>query len=454
MKLSVEALTVAPSPVVSGQAAGPPAAKGSGDDAFRQMLQALMGAPNKPTVPAATLQANGSADWLAALLSTLRVPGSTPDPSGEALPPIPGELAVPLTDLLAALQPMVNQSLAGLVSGDAAAGTADAAAGGQEQSDADTDDGLLELAALGAVLAALPAVQPRGDGSTAGGQEQLASTATAVTGTSPVTALPVQPENVASLGPQVAGPIGAVEAGPRPPVEGLAAVPGAHAPHPADAVPAPVTSGAGAAGLTAQAGTEPRAPVTRPANSDDATIAVAEGARREPPVQPLASPGVPSTPSPGAATEAVGRPLAGLPDVPVLHQVVRAVDVMQQGGAHEVRLQLQPPALGQLLVQVRVSGGDVSVHMLAETAQAQNVIREHLPELKAAMAAQGLQADHLAVTIGNHLSAFDMAYRQPERWEQHPQHPAAAPLDDAKDAAERAATRPAADPVHAVDYQV
>ena len=501
MKLSVEALAVAPNQLVTGQAAGPPSTKGSGDNAFFQLLQALMAAQNKQTLPAVTAQANGGADWLAALLSTLRVTGSTPVPAEEALPPNPTELAMPLTDLLAALQPMVNQSLAGLQAGDTPQAAPHAAAGERDQSDVGAAGSLLELAALSAVLAALPVAQASGD-STAAGIQSQPHPAAPVTSASPVAVSPVQPANVPARGAPVIGTVGTVEARAQPPPEGfqavvdaasntLAAAPSYQssmtgtaggrapqatdampapqatdampapramdampAPHPVDAAPAPVTAGAAVTGLAARADAEPRVPVTRPANSGGAAAVVAEGARPELPVQPLASAAVPSAPVPGAAAEPVSRPLPGLPDVPVLHQVVRAVEVLQQGGAHEVRLQLQPPALGQLLVQLRVSGGDVSVHMLAETAQAQNVIREHLPELRAAMAAQGLQADNLAVTIGNHLSAFDMAYRQPERWEQYPQYPAVAPLDEAKGVVARAGARTPADGLHAVDYQV
>jgi flagellar hook-length control protein FliK len=219
-------------------------------------------------------------------------------------------------------------------------------------------------------------------------------------------------------------------------------------------VPAAVTADAAAAWLTAQAGAEPKVSNARPAISESLAAPAREGPKPELPVQTLASAAVPPAPVPGVALDTVSRPLPGLPDIPVLHQIARAVDVMQQGGGHEVRLQLQPPALGQLLVQLRVSGSDVSVHMLAETAQAQSVIRDHLPELKAALAAQGLQADKMAVTIGNHLSAFDMGYRQPEGWEQYQAYPAVTPVAETESVVERGAAPTPADNLHAVDYQV
>lgn len=109
---------------------------------------------------------------------------------------------------------------------------------------------------------------------------------------------------------------------------------------------------------------------------------------------------------------------APLPDVPALHQIVEKVSLITRQGETEVRLHLQPESLGQVLIQLHIADGDVSVRMLTQTAQAHNLIQEHLSQLKAAFTAQGLQMNNLTVAIGNDASAFDMHNRQSNDWSQ------------------------------------
>jgi flagellar hook-length control protein FliK len=96
-----------------------------------------------------------------------------------------------------------------------------------------------------------------------------------------------------------------------------------------------------------------------------------------------------------------------LPNIPALHQIVESVGLMTQQGHTKVHLQLYPEELGQVLVQLHIANGDVTVQMLAETPQAQSLIQDHLSQLKAAFAGQGLQANGLSVAVGSDASAFD-----------------------------------------------
>lgn len=104
---------------------------------------------------------------------------------------------------------------------------------------------------------------------------------------------------------------------------------------------------------------------------------------------------------------------AQLPEIPALHQLVEKISLMKQDGGTEVRLHLQPESLGQVLVQLHFADGDVSVRMLAETTQAQRLIQDHLPQLKAILTAQGLQLSNMAVAVGSDASTFDRNNRQP-----------------------------------------
>jgi flagellar hook-length control protein FliK len=112
-----------------------------------------------------------------------------------------------------------------------------------------------------------------------------------------------------------------------------------------------------------------------------------------------------------------GAPVAKASEIPAIQQIVKAVQLISEQGESEVRLKLQPPELGHLLVQLRVTNGDVSVRMLAENVQAQHVLREHLAELKSAFADQGFQVNDLDVALGADMSAFDAPQRGLDAWE-------------------------------------
>lgn len=146
---------------------------------------------------------------------------------------------------------------------------------------------------------------------------------------------------------------------------------------------------------------------------------------------------------------------AQLPDIPALHQIVEKVTLITRQGETEVRLHLQPESLGQVLIQLHIADGDVSVRMLTQTAQTHHLIQEHLPQLKAAFTAQGLQMNNLAVAIGSDASAFNMHNRQPNSWLQasaqqqdSSEHHEVDPMVNVKPAPSRPNSR------YSVDYQV
>jgi hypothetical protein len=460
--VTVEAISIGSAQLTSGQAAGPPDASAREESAFLQVLQALATAqdPGAAPVVATPLPAAGQAD----LAETAAAAHSTPDPTGEASALDQAGLLLPLTDLLAAVAPVLNQGVAQLRGEGTAEGTADTSAPEEGDADADSTDRLLAAAAssgLAAVPAEAPpaAAVPAVTGPAAGDQGRAAST-THMPGVSRVASSLGQPANAVARDAHAAGTAAAigvrlqVAEGSPPVAAGLA-----HAPEAPSAVlavlaelAAPATDTAGP-GPTGEAGADRGPSVTTHAGLGRGVTAARAGGRSEVQGQALASPEPAAPAAPSAGTATVGLPAHELSEVPALRQIINVVQRMQQGGAHEVRLQLQPPELGRLLVQLRVSGSDVSVHLLAETSHAQNLIWDHLPELKAALAAQGLQTDHLAVTIGQQASAFEMGYRQPASWEEASPGPSVASLGE-PGSAERARGLGPADHWHTVDYQV
>ena len=101
-----------------------------------------------------------------------------------------------------------------------------------------------------------------------------------------------------------------------------------------------------------------------------------------------------------------------LPDIPALHQITDSVGILNRQGQTEVRLHLQPATLGHLWVQLHIADGNVAVQMLAETPQAQALIQDHLAQLKMAFAARGLQIDGLSVAVGQDNPAFNLSERR------------------------------------------
>jgi flagellar hook-length control protein FliK len=82
----------------------------------------------------------------------------------------------------------------------------------------------------------------------------------------------------------------------------------------------------------------------------------------------------------------------------VIDQVVPAVVASTQGG-HEVRIRLNPPELGSLLVDIRVRDGVVSAHLEATQSTTQQLVTDNLSLLRDGLAQQGLTIDRIEVTL-------------------------------------------------------
>lgn len=80
-------------------------------------------------------------------------------------------------------------------------------------------------------------------------------------------------------------------------------------------------------------------------------------------------------------------------------QVAEAVGRLRQvEGAHEVTLDLNPAELGPVKVSLTVEGSNVSVHLSAQQGSTDDLLRRHLPDLRASLADAGLTA--ISVDVG------------------------------------------------------
>jgi flagellar hook-length control protein FliK len=96
----------------------------------------------------------------------------------------------------------------------------------------------------------------------------------------------------------------------------------------------------------------------------------------------------------------------------IISQLSEKIHVLTREGPSEVRLQLQPKSLGQLLIQLRMDGQELSIHILAESSKTQSIIHDNLNHLKTNLGIQGINLENLAVSIGSDASAFDTPDRQ------------------------------------------
>lgn len=433
-----------PSPPADGQNTTP----GSEEDAgvFGQVLalktageQALMSTDplldttNPPAWPAAWFkifgQEPGAADTALDLLQ------ETPDPGGKS-----PELSVTLTELIAALQPVVNQGSIALPP----AAPADDEPGdlpGDEQARDEFD--LKALSTLpGAALVQPPAVF------------------------SPPPALEVTLTPTVSPAAEV-GPDGKKITTPGSTMPFARVVPGEQSElsgPPAGA--APVNAASQPAASFVQELAQQMTPGSETVATERSPAPAPGGAAKPIPQPEVES--LPETPQPvlqsastppatvtGEVKRAAIPAALQLPDVPALHQIVEKMSLISRQGETEVRLHLHPESLGQVIIQLHVTRDETSVRMLAETAQARNLIQEHLPQLKAAFSDQGLQLDNLAVSIGSDASAFDMQRRQPGDWPQPASHPpSVVPIRETDPAASPGPVSRAGSSLYRVDYQV
>jgi flagellar hook-length control protein FliK len=348
-----------------------------------------------------------------------------PDPTGEAQGPNGKgkEKSVSLTDLLAALQPVVNQSLAGLLAGsEGETGlseqvngllSGDLLAGGQLNMDVlsqypglspilmqliesgvfEASNGSNPAQALTNLLQSLQ-IQQNGTGGTT--LETLAQSLAGMGGEANAAGAGLSQEQIASI----LATVGQTQA------EGTGA------------------AQAGANGSTQTGSVAFVLPEMDPAATGDATqveagvgskVSVASGSLTD--AQAVAVQPAVVAESSGVFGVQADVPVTKASEVPAIQQIVKAVQLISEQGESEVRLRLQPPELGHLLIQLKVGNGDVSVRMLAETVQAQHVLREHLAELKSAFADQGFQVNDLDVALGADMSAFDAPQRGLDAWE-------------------------------------
>ena len=93
---------------------------------------------------------------------------------------------------------------------------------------------------------------------------------------------------------------------------------------------------------------------------------------------------------------AVKQPVRTLPAY-VLNQVSRQIIRSHHNGSKEIRLQLHPPNLGRLQINIDGSGGGIRVNIAAEQQGTQELLLSHAGELKSLLNEQGFRLEKIDV---------------------------------------------------------
>jgi hypothetical protein len=88
-----------------------------------------------------------------------------------------------------------------------------------------------------------------------------------------------------------------------------------------------------------------------------------------------------------------GRTLPGY----LLDQVSRQIVKLRTAGENEITLQLKPPHLGRMKLNVEHTSGGIKVGIVVESAAAKEMLLSHTSDLKAALGDQGLRLDKIDV---------------------------------------------------------
>lgn len=92
---------------------------------------------------------------------------------------------------------------------------------------------------------------------------------------------------------------------------------------------------------------------------------------------------------------------AGVTNLPeVIASALTAARLARTGSQRELELQLQPENLGTLKLRASLEGGRMILHLLVESSEAARALQAAVPEMRQAVAGQGLHLDQVQVQVG------------------------------------------------------
>ena len=84
----------------------------------------------------------------------------------------------------------------------------------------------------------------------------------------------------------------------------------------------------------------------------------------------------------------------------VIDQIINRLSIRSNGSQSEVKIQLDPPSLGRVRMNIITSGDGVRTVIVAENQAVKQVIESNLSQLRDSMLSQGLKLDGFSVFVG------------------------------------------------------
>ena len=136
---------------------------------------------------------------------------------------------------------------------------------------------------------------------------------------------------------------------------------------------------------------------------------------------------------------------------PMVERLARDIGEHFRVGEQQAVLQLEPPELGKVKIELRIEDGQLHVHIAAEGQESQGLIERHLPELHQALRAGQIDVGAVRVTQGEWSGAGDLA----QSFSQSPQGRQESPRGFASTASgDEAITEHLAQPARSADGRV
>ena len=94
--------------------------------------------------------------------------------------------------------------------------------------------------------------------------------------------------------------------------------------------------------------------------------------------------------------------VSGTDSADALEAAAKALSGTQRPGNHHVTLQLDPPELGQLRLDIKMQHHEMTLRVAADTADVARLIESRLGELRDALATHGIRIDRSEVVVRSH----------------------------------------------------
>lgn len=107
-----------------------------------------------------------------------------------------------------------------------------------------------------------------------------------------------------------------------------------------------------------------------------------------------------------------------VPEGTVVDQMIAHFSVNKRLETGTVNLRLYPQELGELRMEIKVEQDNIKAHIIAQNPQAQEMIDRHLPRLREALEQQGLNLQHVEVTIATHDNTGNERFQESSAWRQ------------------------------------